>query len=138
MSAVKTKFQTPLARAKGHGAAHSGVATWWAERVTSAALAILLPWFVASLVAAMLSSDVSQVAGWFALPVNAVGMLALVAIMFWHMKLGMQVIIEDYVHVNFWKYTLLFLNAAVCYGFMILGLICVLRLHFIDITSFGA
>jgi len=136
MSESKSKFVTPLARAKGHGASHSGVGHWWIQRVTAVPLLVLLPWFVISLITSMTSSDVAYVAGWFASPVNALGLSAMIIAMFWHAKLGLQVVIEDYVHTNFAKYSLLLLNNFICWGAGILGTLCVLRLHFIDITSF--
>jgi succinate dehydrogenase / fumarate reductase membrane anchor subunit len=136
MSQSNKKFHSPLGIAKGHGASHSGVGHWWIQRVTAVALMFLLPWFVASLIISMLSPDVSQAAAWFAMPLNALGMMVLLVAMFWHAKLGLQVVIEDYVHTNFWKYTLLLANSFVTFAFMVLGIISVLRLHFIDVTSF--
>ena len=136
MSNDNNQFHTPLSKAKGHGASHSGVGHWWAQRVTAVALIVLLPWFVASLCLNMTSNDVSQAAGWFSIPFNALGMAALVIGSFWHAKLGLQVVIEDYVHTNFAKYTLLLLNSFICWGAGLLGVIAVLRLHFIDVTSF--
>lgn len=136
MTSKHSHFESPLAKAKGHGASHSGVHHWWVQRVTAVALMLLLPWFVTSLILSMLSSDVSAVAGWFAMPYNALGMAALVVATFWHAKLGLQVVIEDYVHTPCAKYTLLLANSAVAWSFMLLGVIAVLRLHFIDVTSF--
>lgn len=136
MSTGDKKFHTPLSRAKGHGVSHSGVHHWWVERVTSIALAVLTPWFVGSLILSMRSADVSQMAAWFAMPYNAIGMAALIIAMFWHAKLGLQVVVEDYVHTPFAKYMLLLANNALCWGFGLLGLMAVLRLHLIDITSY--
>jgi len=136
MTSKHSHFESPLSKAKGHGASHSAVAHWWFQRVTAIALIVLLPWFFASLIISMLSADVSQAASWFALPLNALGMVALMIAMFWHAKLGLQVVIEDYVHTPFSKYALLLLNNFVTIGFMLCGIIAVLRLHFIDVTSF--
>jgi succinate dehydrogenase / fumarate reductase membrane anchor subunit len=136
MSESGQKFHSALSVAKGHGASHSGVHHWWFQRVTAVALMVLLPWFVASLIVSMLSNDVSQAAAWFALPLNAIGMLALVIAMFWHAKLGLQVVIEDYVHTPAPKYVALLANNFICWGFALLGILAVLRLHFIDVTSY--
>ncbi len=136
MTSKHSNFESPLARAKGHGASHSGVGHWWLQRVTAVALIVLLPWFVASLIASMLSPDVGLVASWFAPPMNALGMIALLIAMFWHAKLGFQVVIEDYVHAPFAKYFLLLANNFISIGCMLLGILTVLRLHMIDLTSF--
>src|SRR5690349_14434436 len=101
------KFHSPLSKAKGHGASHSGVGHWWLQRVTSLPLIILLPWFVVSIITAMLSSDVITVANWFASPINSLATIAMLIATFWHAKLGFQVVVEDYVHTPFAKYTLL-------------------------------
>ena len=129
------KFQSPLSKAKGHGASHSGVGHWWFQRVTAVALVPLLVWFVVSLIASMLSPDVTQVAGWFASPVNALFTVALLLAMFWHAKLGLQVVIEDYIHTPFSKYFLLLLNNFVAFACGMAGALAVLRLHMIDVTS---
>ena len=127
---------SPLSRAKGLGAAKHAVGHWWLQRVTAVALMLLLPWFVFSLLTAMLSSDVLIVSTWFSNPFNALGMVALLIGLFWHAKLGFQVVVEDYVHAPFAKYFLLLANNFVAIGFAILAIMAVLRLHFVDLTSF--
>ncbi len=136
MTGKHSQFESSLSRAKGHGASHSGVMHWWLQRVTAVALVVLLPWFAVSLVLSMLSPDVTQVASWFSSPVNALFMVALLIAVFWHAKLGLQVVVEDYVHTPFSKYVLLFLNNFVAFLCVIAGTLAVLRLHFIDILSF--
>lgn len=138
MTKKHSQFESPLAKAKGHGASHSGVGHWWLQRVTAVALIALLPWFVISLITAMLSRDVGDVANWFASPFHSVGMIALLVATFWHAKLGLQVVIEDYVHAPFWKYTWLLLNNFIAYAAVITGILAVLRMHMIDLTSLGA
>lgn len=136
MEPVDKKFHTPMAKAKGLGAAHSGVLHWWYQRVTAVALVFLLPWFVISLFCSMLSPEVAHVAAWFAKPYNALGMVVLVVMMCWHGKLGLQVVVEDYIHAPWCKYFLLLANQFIAFAAMVLGVIAVLRLHFIDIMSF--
>ena len=86
-----------LGRARGLGSAKSGTAHWWAERVTSMALVPLTLWFVFS-VLHLVGLPRAGVAGWAANPLNATLLLALVVITFHHMALGLQVVIEDYIH----------------------------------------
>lgn len=99
-------LRSPLARARGLGAAHGGTHHWWAERITAIALMPLVLWFAFS-VASLTGADHAAVAGWLASPVNAVLTLLLIAAMFHHMQLGLQVVIEDYIHSRGTKYVVL-------------------------------
>ncbi len=95
-----------LARARGLGPAHGGTHHWWAERITAIALAPLVLWFAFSL-ASLGAVEHAAAADWFRSPVNAVLTLLLIAALFHHMQLGLQVVIEDYVHAAVWKFALL-------------------------------
>lgn len=90
-------LKTPLARARGLGAAHGGTHHWWVQRLTAIALLPLLPWFAISL-ASLATADHATAATWLARPLNAILTLALLASLFHHMHLGLQVVIEDYIH----------------------------------------
>lgn len=90
-------MQSPLARARGLGSAKSGTRQWWFERVTSVALLPLGIWFVASMIG-LAGADHAVITAWIADPVVAVLLLLFVLIMFWHMHMGLKVVIEDYVH----------------------------------------
>lgn len=100
--------RTPLARARGLGAAHGGTHHWWVQRATSIVMVPLVLWFSFSL--AMLGpADHATASAWLAHPVNAVLALVLIAAMFHHMQLGLQVVIEDYVHSRWQKFAALIL-----------------------------
>ena len=86
-----------LGRARGLGSAKEGVRHWWHQRLTAIALVPLLLWFVAALVAHT-GTDHANVVLWLGSPVTFGLMLLLVGATFWHMALGLQVVIEDYVH----------------------------------------
>ncbi|TFU03382.1 succinate dehydrogenase, hydrophobic membrane anchor protein [Polymorphobacter arshaanensis] len=88
---------TELGRVRGLGSAKSGVHHWWMQRVTAVANVALLLWFVISLVR-LPGLDHASVLLWLRQPVAAVPMLLLIASVFWHLRLGFQVFIEDYVH----------------------------------------
>src|SRR5688572_3588582 len=92
----------PLARAQGLGSARSGSRHWWLQRVTALALAPLIVWFVLSFTA-LISADHRTYSQWISSPLNATLMIALVAMLFYHMALGLQVIAEDYLHVDHMK-----------------------------------
>lgn len=91
------KMVTPLGRVRGLGSAKSGAHHWWLERLTSVSTLILFLWFLVSL-ARLPALDHQTVTQWLASPLAAVPMLLLVVSLFWHAKLGLIVIVEDYVH----------------------------------------
>jgi succinate dehydrogenase / fumarate reductase membrane anchor subunit len=93
--------RNPLKIARGLGSAQSGVEHWWSQRVTAAALVLLGIWFVV-LVLSLSHADYATARAAVARPWNALLLIAFVIIMFWHAVLGLQVVIEDYVHTR-WK-----------------------------------
>jgi succinate dehydrogenase / fumarate reductase, membrane anchor subunit len=90
-------LRSPLGRALGAGSAKSGVGHWWTQRLTAVALVLLGLWFVISLLS-LDSLDYATVRGWLGQPATTIGALLLVLTLFWHSSLGVQVVIEDYVH----------------------------------------
>ena len=106
-------MRSNLGRARGLGSAKSGLQHWWAQRVTSLALLPLSLYFVLT----ALSLDHAtrdQVAAFFAEPWNAVLYLCLIAALFYHLKLGVQVVLEDYVHSEGTRTaSILLVNAAI-------------------------
>lgn len=88
---------TGIGRVRGLGSAKSGAHHWWMQRVTAAGNVLLLLWFVASLLS-LPSLDYETVVKWLASPIVAVPMALLVINVFWHLRLGLQVVIEDYQH----------------------------------------
>jgi succinate dehydrogenase / fumarate reductase membrane anchor subunit len=95
-------FRTPIARVRGHGSARTGTSHFWHQRLTAVANLFLVGAFVVILVSLLGRSHaaVIQILG---SPVVAIIMLLMVGSVTYHMKLGMQVIIEDYVHDEKWK-----------------------------------
>lgn len=91
------KLITPLAKARGLGSAKEGVSHWWAQRLTAIALVPLIVWLVYSVVT-LLGADQQAVRAWIGGGLNATFMIALLIALFYHLQLGMQVVIEDYVH----------------------------------------
>lgn len=105
--------RTELGRARGLGSAHGGLAHFWAQRVTAAALVPLVLWFVVSLVS-LTGADHETARAFFAAPLGAVITLLLLGAGAYHMKLGLEVVIEDYVHNEGVKLALLVLNYLFC------------------------
>ncbi|HYB09629.1 MAG TPA: succinate dehydrogenase, hydrophobic membrane anchor protein [Alphaproteobacteria bacterium] len=92
-----SSVRTPLGRVRGLGSAKEGVQHWWAQRLTALALVPLSLWFIYAMVK-LTGADRDVVAAWFAHPLNAVLSIVLIATAFHHAQLGLQVVIEDYVH----------------------------------------
>lgn len=90
-------LRSPLARVRGLGSAKEGVAQWWAQRMTALALIPLAIWFCASVVA-LTGADHRAVVAWIGSPVPACLLLLLIGATFHHAQLGLQVVVEDYVH----------------------------------------
>jgi succinate dehydrogenase / fumarate reductase membrane anchor subunit len=122
-------MRSQLSRARGMGAAKSGIHHWWAERVTAIALVPLTIWFVYA-VLHLLGAPQASVHRFVASPVNTVLLLAMVAMTFHHMQLGLQVVMEDYIDSQKWQAIAILLNKAVA---LLLGLLCavsILRMAF--------
>jgi succinate dehydrogenase / fumarate reductase membrane anchor subunit len=92
-----TRLRTPLGRVRGLGSAKEGAQHWWVQRLTSVALVPLILWLVASLIG-LVGADYATFINWLRQPLNTILMIVLLAAGFWHLQLGLQVIIEDYVH----------------------------------------
>ena len=88
---------TGIGRVRGLGSAKSGVHHWWMQRVTAVGNLVLGLWLVASLLR-LPAYDYETTHQWLVAPLAAVPMALLVASVFWHLRLGLQVLIEDYVH----------------------------------------
>lgn len=91
------RLESPLGRVLGRGSAHEGVHHWWVQRLTSLALIPLTVWFVVSLLA-LQSLDYATVSAWMRQGWTALLLVIFIAVAAWHSKLGVQVVIEDYVH----------------------------------------
>jgi succinate dehydrogenase / fumarate reductase membrane anchor subunit len=87
---------TELGRVRGLGSAREGAHHWWNQRVTAAGNLVLMLWFIIS---------IARLSAWVAIP-----MALLIASVFWHFRLGLQVLIEDYFHAESRIVSLLLLN----------------------------
>jgi succinate dehydrogenase / fumarate reductase membrane anchor subunit len=123
------RLRSPLGRALGLGSAKEGVEHWWLQRVTAVALILLALWFVAALVA-HLGADHAAAVAWLRSPLTAIAMILLVLATFVHMALGVQVVIEDYVHHEVAKVASLILLRLACWALGAAALFAVLRVAF--------
>jgi len=120
-------LRSPLARVLNHGAAHGGVSHWIVERVTAVALAPLSVWLVIALLS-LPHTDYASVSRWAASGWNPVWLALLVLLGAWHSWLGVQMVVEDYVHGVLIK-TLTLLLSTFVHGLLALsGVYAVLRI----------
>ncbi|WP_158916411.1 succinate dehydrogenase, hydrophobic membrane anchor protein [Caulobacter sp. S45] len=121
-----SSYRTPLSRARGLGSAHDGVARFISERATSVALVPLSLWAIYGALK-ISHAGYAGATAFLQSPVNAVLAVLLIAVTALHMKMGMQVIIEDYVHQPRSKIPALLLNSAVCWLAGALGVFSILK-----------
>ena len=100
-----SRLRHPVAVARGLGSAKDGVSHWWAQRISAVALVFLVPWFLATAVS-LIGVDAANARMLLSDPMNATLMLAFVLAMMWHARLGLQVVIEDYIHTAWLELTL--------------------------------
>lgn len=122
-------LRTPLGRVRGLGSAKEGVGHWWAQRVTALALIPLTVWFVASVIA-LAGADHATIVAWLRSPVVAALMVLLLVSVFYHAALGVQVVIEDYVHEEGAKLASILIVKALCLVLGLAGIFAVLKIAF--------
>jgi succinate dehydrogenase / fumarate reductase, membrane anchor subunit len=90
-------YRTPIAKVRGLGSARSGLQHWKMQRLTAISNVLLVLWFLFSAMA-LSGSDYDEVRRWMASPVTASLVVLLIISTFYHARLGLQVVVEDYVH----------------------------------------
>ncbi len=90
-------YRTPLGRVKGLGSSHSGSKEWLLQKVAAVILAVLFLWFAFSF-AFLIKSDYITVLAWIDKPLNTVLLITFVSVALFHAAIGLQAVIEDYVH----------------------------------------
>ncbi len=125
---TEPSLRSDLGRVRGLGSAKDGTAHWWAQRLTALALIPLVLWFVASIIS-LAGASHAAVIDWIGSPVPALLLVLLVIATFHHAQLGLQVVIEDYVHHEGIKLTLLLLVKAASVVLALASLFAVLRIY---------
>ena len=90
-------LETPLHKVQGLGASHSGTGHFWRQRVTAFALVPLGLWFAFAVLGLIDTNEVA-ILSFLSQPWNALLMAAFATILLYHMSLGLQVVVDDYVH----------------------------------------
>lgn len=122
-------LKTPLGRVRGLGSAKNGTRHWWLQRVTAIAMIPLVIWFVASIVG-LIGADRELVVAWIRIPIVSVLMVLFLGTGIYHLKLGLQVVIEDYVHDEGTKIAALLLNNFTCIALAAACIFAVLKISF--------
>lgn len=122
-------LRTPLGRVRGLGSAKDGTHHWWAQRLTALALVPLTLWFVAR-VAQHAGAARADMVAWLSHPIDATLMLLIIAALFHHAHLGIQVVIEDYVESEGPRVAGVLLVKAACAFLAVACAVSVLKLAF--------
>lgn len=121
--------KTALGKVRGLGSARNGTHHWWMQRVTAVALVPLVIWFVASIVG-LVGADRAIVVSWLSMPLVSLLMALFLATAFYHLKLGLQVVVEDYVHSEATKLVALMLITFGCVALALASIFAVLKIAF--------
>ena len=122
-------YRTPRALVSGLGSAGQGTHHWWTQRITAVALLPLAVLFIVPFARAV-GGDHSAVLELYAHPFHAIVAVLFIAVAFRHLALGLQVVIEDYVHAKAWRTGLLVGNTMFCFAFGLAGVFAVLKIAF--------
>lgn len=106
MASNSKTLRSPLQIARGLGSAKHGTEHWWSQRLTAIALVPLTVWFVFGVIG-HLGADHAAFVAWMKSPFSAVMMILTAVVTFHHAQSGLQVVIEDYVHVEWQKMALI-------------------------------
>ena len=123
------RMRSSLGRAVGLGSAKEGVGHWWRQRTTALALVPLVVWFVIAVIS-LVGAEHSVFIAWVRSPLPAVFLILLLVTMFYHAALGLQVVIEDYIHSEAMKIATLLAMRVLCIVFAVRGIFAVLKIAF--------
>jgi succinate dehydrogenase / fumarate reductase membrane anchor subunit len=127
---VYKELRNPLKNARGLGSTHDGTHHWWMQRLTAVALVFFTLWLIPSMLEHAVHSSIPNLKGWLSGVVNAGGMILMIIALFYHAKLGLQIVIEDYVECRITRPILLIANTFFCYGAGATSILAILKLHF--------
>jgi succinate dehydrogenase / fumarate reductase membrane anchor subunit len=122
-----SRMRSPLGRAIGLGSAKEGVEHWLLQRITAVALVPLALWFVIALIG-LVGADLDTVQEWVGRPLPAILLVLLLIATFYHASLGLQVVIEDYIHAELARLGLVIIVRLACFALAVAGIVAVLTL----------
>jgi succinate dehydrogenase / fumarate reductase, membrane anchor subunit len=118
---------TSIGRVRGLGPAHAGTHHWLMQRFTAVGNLLLAGYFAISFVM-LPDMGFATVQGWLTTPLPATAAALLVISVFWHARLGLQVVVEDYVHDHANKFAVMAALNFAAFGGVAFGLFCIIRL----------
>ena len=124
-----SNFRTPLSRVKGLGSAKEGTDHFWVQRLTAIALIPLVLWLAFS-IASLPSMDYLAMREWLSQPFNAIVMILFMTAGFYHSRLGLQVVIEDYIGSHGARTAAIIAVTFVAVAMCVTGVFSVLRIAF--------
>ncbi|MCH9780250.1 MAG: succinate dehydrogenase, hydrophobic membrane anchor protein [Alphaproteobacteria bacterium] len=129
-------YRSQLHHARGKGSGKSGTHHWWMQRLTALALVPLSIWMVVAM-AGVMSEGIYETYFWFVSPLNVAGAIMFIIALFYHLQLGMQVVVEDYVHHPKVKMFGLIKLKLGTWFLAIIAIVMVIRLHFVTEKLFS-
>ncbi len=123
------RLRSPLSNVRGLGSAKDGTAHWFLQRMSALALIPLALWFVYSMMWVAIGGNPDALKQWIASPFVAITLVVLFIALFTHAQLGVQVVIEDYIHHHGRRITLLILNKLGMFLLMVISILAVLKIH---------
>lgn len=123
------KMQSAYGRVHGLGSAKDGTMHWWAQRVTALALIFLGAWFVFA-VLVITGLDLPGIKIFLAQPAQAILFTLFLLTALYHGALGLQVVIEDYIHAKPYKFAMIILLSGITYGAMAVAIYAIAKINF--------
>ncbi len=120
-------FQTPLAKVKGLGSAKAGTSHFWMQRMTAISLIPLSFWMV-FFTQKLFNAPHNEIVAWIAEPLNTTVAIVWVIAAFYHAALGLQVVIEDYVHTEWYKITAIWAMKLTFFFLAIAAIVALFRI----------
>ena len=128
MTAPKSSsMRTPLARVRSLGSSHSGTSDFWRQRLTAVAMTVLIVPVIVVVLMLIGSNQAGAKQIFSSLPIAIIMLLFIVASA-WHMKIGMQVVIEDYVHNEKIKLASVMANNFFCIAVALASIYAILKM----------
>ncbi|WP_439539765.1 succinate dehydrogenase, hydrophobic membrane anchor protein [Sphingomonas sp.] len=124
---------TSIGRVRGLGSAHEGTHHWWHQRMSAGSNLLLMTWLIVSLIR-LPDMGYETVQAWLSAPIAAVPMILLVLSVFYHLKAGLQVVIEDYAR-DAGRIVLMTLLNFFAIGGAVFAIFAILKIAFTTVTT---